>query len=318
MNDKISVIIPTYKRSTFLERAIKSVLNQTYKNFEILIIDDNLKDSLERKETEEILKNYLKLENVTYIKNQENIGGALSRNVGIENAKGKYIAFLDDDDEYYPNKLERQINFYNSKFKNGKKGIIYCQSKILNDKGEIVKSSKKIVNGNKEAKYEILKGGFTSTGCIFLTKDLLQKVGGFEKLMCGQEWYLILKILSKGYECYCQNEELLLYYVHSQERISNNSNKKIKGEKYLYEIKKNYIKELPILDQKELHYLNNMELARLNFNFKNKKEGRKYIAEAKKYKNIKTKDILKLEIGYYLTPELKRKIKKIINKFCSI
>lgn len=317
MNEKISVIIPTYKRSIVLERAIKSVLNQTYKNFEILIIDDNLENSLERKETEEILKNYLKLENVIYIKNKNNIGGALSRNVGIEKATGKYIAFLDDDDEYCPSKLEKQINFYNSKFKKGKTGIVYCQAKILNDKGEIIKSQKKIVNGNKEARYEILKEGFTSTGCIFMTKDLVQDVGGFEKLICGQEWFLILKILSKGYECYCQNEELLLYYNHSQERITN-SKKAIEGEKILYEIKKNYIKELPISEQKELYYLNNMKLAGLNFNFKNKKEGRKYVVEAKKYKKIKIKDILKLEIGYYLTPELKIKIKKIINKFYNI
>ena len=87
MNEKISVIIPTYKRHDLLERAIKSVLNQTYKNLEIIVVDDNKKDSIERKETEKIMKKY---PDIIYIQNKENMGGGLTRNIGINCATSKY------------------------------------------------------------------------------------------------------------------------------------------------------------------------------------------------------------------------------------
>ena len=107
--DVVSVIIPTYKRPKELERAIISVKNQTYKNIEIIVVDDNANDIEQRKSTEQVVKKY---ENIVYIQNKENLGGSKTRNIGIENAKGKYIAFLDDDDEFLPNKIEQQIKLY--------------------------------------------------------------------------------------------------------------------------------------------------------------------------------------------------------------
>jgi len=106
--DKVSVIIPTYNRSNFIDRAINSVLNQTYPNIEIIVIDDNGNETPARKIMIEKMRKYEASPNVRYLKNNKNMGGALARNIGIQESSGQYITFLDDDDEYLPNKVEVQ------------------------------------------------------------------------------------------------------------------------------------------------------------------------------------------------------------------
>ena len=99
----ISVIIPTYNRENIITRAIDSVIHQTYKNWELIIVDDGSKDK-----TEEVIKPYLKNHKVSY-HYQKNKGVCEARNYGIKKAKGEYIAFLDSDDEFEENKLSVQL-----------------------------------------------------------------------------------------------------------------------------------------------------------------------------------------------------------------
>ncbi len=106
MNPTVSVIIPTYNRANLVSRAIKSVLNQTYQDFEIIVVDDCSEDN-----TEEIVKSFND-SRIRYIKHKKNKGGSAARNTGIKRARGKYIAFLDDDDEWLPSKLEKQIMLF--------------------------------------------------------------------------------------------------------------------------------------------------------------------------------------------------------------
>ena len=114
MNEElISVIIPTYKRIDTLERALDSVFNQTYTNIELIVVDDNAKFPETREKVEKIIEKYNG--KIKLIKNKDNLGGGLSRNEGIKVASGKYIAFLDDDDEYYPEKLEKQYSLLKEK-----------------------------------------------------------------------------------------------------------------------------------------------------------------------------------------------------------
>ena len=101
----VSVIIPTYNSATYIKKTVDSVLAQTYENFEIIIVDDCSKDS-----TREVLEGIAKADSRVHPFIQEkNNGAAVSRNVGINNAKGRYIAFLDSDDLWEPNKLEKQM-----------------------------------------------------------------------------------------------------------------------------------------------------------------------------------------------------------------
>ncbi|HKK53946.1 MAG TPA: glycosyltransferase family A protein [Patescibacteria group bacterium] len=102
-NPKISVIIPTYNRANFLPRAIKSVLNQTFKDFELIIVDDGSTDN-----TKEVINNYLKNDDrIKYIYQQNSGGPPKPKNTGIKIAKGEYIAFLDSDDEWFKDKLKK-------------------------------------------------------------------------------------------------------------------------------------------------------------------------------------------------------------------
>lgn len=110
-NPLVSIIITTYKRPTSLESAINSVLNQTYSNIEIVVVDDNNPNTAFRNETEQLMKQYNENDKVKYIKHLENKNGAAARNTGISNSDGFYITFLDDDDEYRPNKIEKQVIF---------------------------------------------------------------------------------------------------------------------------------------------------------------------------------------------------------------
>src|SRR2546429_9117536 len=105
---KVSVIIPTYNRAEFLCSAITSVLNQTFHNFEIIVVDDASQDH-----TREVM-NSLGDKRIRYIRHEKNKGVAATRNTGLVNAKGTYIAFLDDDDEWLPEKLQKQFNLLES------------------------------------------------------------------------------------------------------------------------------------------------------------------------------------------------------------
>src|SRR5690348_13147078 len=99
----VSVIIPTHNRSDFLRNAITSVLNQTYQDFEIIVVDDGSTDN-----TSEVVANFSD-ERITFIRHDTNKGGSAARNTGILASKCDYIAFLDDDDEWLPDKLRKQM-----------------------------------------------------------------------------------------------------------------------------------------------------------------------------------------------------------------
>src|SRR6056297_3803158 len=115
MDNKVSIIIPTYNRKKLLKNAIQSVLKQTYKNLEIVIVDDGSSDG-----TQNLIDN-INNNKIKYIRNEKSVGGSQARNIGINNSTGKYITFLDDDDEYLPEKIEKQV----LKFNNNNIGLVY-------------------------------------------------------------------------------------------------------------------------------------------------------------------------------------------------
>ncbi len=106
MNSLVSIIMPSYNTACFIGETIKSVLAQSYENWELLIVDDCSTD-----DTDEVIKPYLSDSRIRYLKNEKNSGAAVSRNYALREAKGKWIAFLDSDDIWHPEKLERQVKF---------------------------------------------------------------------------------------------------------------------------------------------------------------------------------------------------------------
>ncbi len=105
----VSVIIPSYGRPNYLRRAIRSVVNQTYKNIEIIVVDDNDPLSENRLETEKAVSEFSDTADFHYIQNERNSERSFSRNNGVKHSSGEYIAFLDNDDEFLPNKIESQV-----------------------------------------------------------------------------------------------------------------------------------------------------------------------------------------------------------------
>ena len=127
MEELVSAIIITYKRDVnVLKRAIESIENQTYRNIEIIVVDDNSNNDKYRMN----LKKYIKEKNnIVYLEHERNYGAQISRNDGIKIAKGKYIAFLDDDDSWMPKKIEKQIEL----FKSSNVGMVFCKGYTINE-----------------------------------------------------------------------------------------------------------------------------------------------------------------------------------------
>ena len=128
----VSIIMPVYNRASFLEVAIKSIINQSYQNWELIIIDDASTDS-----SQNIIKNFIRQEpRIKLLKNSTNQHIVYSRNKGLKKAQGKYIAFLDSDDRALPERLERQVNFMEN---NPKVGVCGSAVELINTTGKILK-----------------------------------------------------------------------------------------------------------------------------------------------------------------------------------
>lgn len=238
-NPKVSVVIPTYKRETkYLLRAINSIKNQTYRNIEIVIVDDNPPDSEFRKSTSKFMRQYAMDPDVIYYMNKKNIGGSLARNNGINVTIGDYITFLDDDDEYLPKKVEKQLNFMlNQDF-----DMSFTDLKLMND-NKIVVDFREYPNLNNFDKQSLLKyhimRHLTGTPTFMYKADKLKEIGGFEDAKMGQEFYLMLKSIEEDLRIGYLNDCDVIAYRHKEGGISQGKNK-IVGEKALYDFKKKY------------------------------------------------------------------------------
>src|SRR3989344_2593265 len=231
---KVSVILPTCNRPSLLSKAIKSVLNQSYQDFEIIVVDDGL---LER--AEDVVKK-INDERIKYIKHEKNLGGGVARNTGIKNARGEFVAFLDDDDEWVENKLDLQIQ----RLKNSSHDIGFCFSAVKNiyDDKEVVSVVEDGIIDYYEKSLSIFKGVLTVT--MVVKKYVFEDVGYFdETLPSHQEAELVIR-MSKKFKGIGINEPLanvLMLSNHNQ--MGKNINRRIKGRelvlnKHLDEIKK--------------------------------------------------------------------------------
>lgn len=164
--DKVSVIITTYKADDCLSNAINSVLEQTYSNIEIIVVDDNNPETDGRKFTEDLMQKYADNKTVHYIKHEKNKNGAAARNTGLTIATGDYIAFLDDDDYYYPDRIEKCVRTLNLK---DNYNAVYTSVEVYRN-GKLMKTRIAEKSG-KLWKDLLLNEGMLGTGSnIFLRK----------------------------------------------------------------------------------------------------------------------------------------------------
>lgn len=293
-----SVIITTYgNRIEKLERAIWSVLNQTFRNFEIIVVDDNGNNVEIKNQNIELIKKMGVEKGIKYFTYQENKGANYARNYGIKKSKGKYVAFLDDDDEFVEKKLELV-------YKECKEdvGLIYSEVKYIDIFGEYL--GKKKVYSEKELKKEILKKNFIGpTSAVVINKDILEKIGLFnEELESCQDWELWIRVIFNNKKIKKINTFLIFCYVDRKEktRITNNYNGKIRGhEKILEIIKFNYLNNFNVKEREEILFYQKFAIVTLhymNFNFK------KYRQEFRKNYNFKyflVKDYVRYILSFF-------------------
>ena len=294
-NPLASIIIPTHKRPITLERAIDSALNQTYKNIEVLVIDDNNPNSVDRKKTIKLMRKYKANSKVIYLIMGANGGACKARNKGIDECKGKYVTFLDDDDEYFPHKIEREIQMM-------KKGydMIFSNIKIC----DVITNRCFIQSYKQDFTFErksLLRKHFVDTisgGIAFMYKrKKIIEIGKFYEIDANQEYILMLNTIISDMKIGYLNETLCRSHVdNSKPRISNNK-KVIDAKIEVVRLIKPHLKEINFLDRRKT-------LARLYL----------FIC----YQSFKRKDKRFWQYGFKLIPYLDlifiKLIKKVIRK----
>ena len=218
---RVSVVIPTFNRPVLIKRALWSVFEQTFDDFEVLLVDDGSTD-----ETPEVLAAFrdVRLRTVGLEQNQ---GGARARNVGIERARGEWVAFLDSDDTWLPEKLERQLALADS---DRTASVFYCSCYRDDPKrGRYIQTDQDIPNGDPLE--GLLRDRRPKTTSVFLVKrDVLRQLGGFDEAFpSSQDIDLWLRLARAGNRFRGLNDPLAVKYNHQGDQISSDPIALVRG-----------------------------------------------------------------------------------------
>ena len=190
----VSVIIPTHKGSDSVEKAVKSVLAQTYPNIEIIVVDDNGLGAQQQIETEKALESYIQSGKISYIAHEKNINGSAARNTGFKVSRGEYITLLDDDDIYLPQKIEMSVSALETAGENY--GMLYCEGikLVANGKRELIQAiySGKLI-------YKLLCHIVDApSNSLMIRKSVFEKIGGFdESFKRHQDYEFTVRVAAK-------------------------------------------------------------------------------------------------------------------------
>lgn len=224
MQDKVSIITPSWNSEKYIEKTIESVQNQTYSNWEMIIVDDCSTDK-----TVEIVEEISKIDSrIKLFRQSVNAGAAKARNRSLSESSGRYVAYLDADDIWKPTKLEKQIEFMKAQ----NCGFSCVSYEVIDDEGNAL---------NKEVHM------LPSVDYVgFLTNNLLQTVGIMVDTSIIDKKYLVmpdirrrqdaatwLQVLKAGYKCY-GIDEVLAEYRRAEKSLSSNKVKAVKGVWSLY------------------------------------------------------------------------------------
>lgn len=230
----ISVIIPTYNRANTICRAIDSVLNQTYRDIEIIVIDDFSTDN-----TEFVLSDYINTKKIKYYKLLENKGACFARNYGVKLSKGDYIAFQDSDDWWLPNKLEIQLNYIT---KTKADMVFSAFTKIDEETGKINKKfPDNLVKDCFVSYNDLLVKSLISTQVMMIKKSCFNDIIFDETMPRFQDWDFSLRFSNK-YRIFYINQILCKVYFQ-RNSISKNPKNGIQAlEKIYKKNESNYLK----------------------------------------------------------------------------
>ena len=282
---KVSVIIPTFGKPIFLEKAIKSVINQTLDSIELIIIDDNNPNTKARLLTEKIIHDFSKSSfDITYIKHEFNKNGAAARNTGLSVARGIYISFLDNDDEYHIERLEKCFNKL-EKCSNNIAGVYSgCEFRKNGKKYHV---HKKVESGNFLVATLACKFMFSTGSNIFVRRSVIDELKGFDNQFSRHQDYEFLVRLFKKYSLESipevlvikNNENLNLPDIHKMINVKEQFLKKFKSiidelidkdQSYIYKNNYVYIGERALMTKQisiaKNYYAKAKEYGKLSFN----------------------------------------------------
>lgn len=251
----VSVIITTCKRKPeIIARAIRSVVVQTYAPLEIIVVDDSPSSFALRGEVKKAVESIPPAFNPVYLAHEKNSGACKARNTGLAHARGEFTAYLDDDDEWLPAKIEKQVR--KMKECGPDTALVYCGRISVYPNGKTEEFPAVYEPANVKTKIH-LKNFIGGMSYPLLRTRALKAVGGFdEKMQSAQDVDVWIRIVEK-YDIACVKEPLLYYHIHAQEQISSNPTKKLNGLKRLYEKNKTFYQ-----NHKEANY---SHLLRLSF-----------------------------------------------------
>lgn len=225
----VSVIIPTYNRTSLLIEAVQSVLSQSYNDLECIIVDDGSEE-----DTASVIDQSID-PRIKYVEHNQNKGASAARNTGIEQAQGEFIAFLDDDDEWMPEKLEKQVELMRRRSDDF--GLVYCWMDYYEYPDNKYKKVRPTLSGNIfEEMLDRQRIGNSST--LLVRSEVIDRIGGFdESLPRGNDGDFIRRVARK-YKIDYVPKVLVKYYTgHGNKRITNKSKEGIENHIHGTEVK---------------------------------------------------------------------------------
>lgn len=220
---KISVVIPCYNSSLHLDYAIRSVLNQSFSDLDVVLVDDCSTDDSFVK-----MKRWASVNRkIRFFQTENNSGPGKARNLGIEKSLGDYIAFIDADDVWDATKLEKQVKVLDE---NADIGLVYCYFRFSNRKNPKAHYHKSY-NGNVLG--QMLHGPITVPSAVLARSRLVKSAGGFnDKVFVSEDWWLWLKLAEKT-KFKCIEEELYIRRNHDNQLSSNNMVRNVQDDYYI-------------------------------------------------------------------------------------
>lgn len=288
----VSVVIPTYGRADLLNRAIDSVLKQTYENIEIIVVNDNNLNSEHYEATMISLQKYETNPKVKVISDGSNVGGSLARNKGIELSQGEYISFLDDDDYFYENKIEKQI----IDIRKENSDVSVCGMNHEENGAVSVRQDGNAIVGDIA---NFLLYGRVFTPMILVKKSVAEKIGKFTDAPQFQDHIFMIKLIANDFKVSVLKDRLFVHTVHNGQRITS-ENIKLSN----YTIRRNieclYLDKLTNSQKRKYFlkfYLTNSRYYRDKKDFK--EFGKNLIASLKYTRPLDFPEILKVFVSYY-------------------
>lgn len=285
----VSIILPTYRRPELLTRAISSVLAQTYPHWEILVVDDNDDASAGRVATEAFMRRHAAEPRIRYLKHDHNKGLPTARNTGIRASSGPLVAFLDDDDEWAPEKLARQVEVLS-----GAEDVVlvYTGLEIVDTHGRLIRHMAPDPRGLSPVK--LLEENWIGTpSSVMCRRSALVAAGSFDARMPSlEDWDLYLRL--PGRFAFV-DEPLTIYYLHDGGRMMDDSQTLVRASEIIYQKNRRELNR-----QRRAHAAFLRRYARVLRNAGDKRQSRRFLGRSLSLRpldRLTVRHLLELELG---------------------